>query len=208
MRPLLARITADRRGNTIIEFALIVPVMMLMLLGFSELLYQEYAQSILAGEVQKAGRDSGIEGGSASTATIDNLVLSRLGVVVKGLQNDCTQANAGTGPSWCSVRKSYDSFSEVAPEPFTDTNKNSVRDPGECFTDVNGNGVWDADPGNQGQGGASAVASYTMTISYRRLFPLATLAGWSNYQKLSASTLLKNQPYASQTTIDDTTVCT
>jgi len=96
----------------------------------------------------------------------------------------------------------------VAPEPFTDSNGNGVRDPGECFTDENGNGSWDQDPGAAGQGGASAVTVYTMTATYPRLFPVAGLLGWPKTQTISATTLLKNQPYATQTTTANVTVCT
>jgi Flp pilus assembly protein TadG len=185
----------DRRGAVLVEFALLTPVMLLMLMGLSDMLYQVYTQSILNGELQKAARDSGIEGGAASTSTID----AKVQTMVKKI---------APGATFTSTRKSYDSFSEVAPEPFTDTNGNGVRDSGECFTDENGNGTWDQDPGAAGQGGASAVTVYTMTATYPRLFPVAGLFGWPTTQTVSATTLLKNQPYATQTTTANVTVCT
>jgi len=186
---------SDRRGAVLVEFALLTPLMLLMLMGLGDMLYQVYTQSILNGELQKAARDSGIEGGAASTSTIDAKVQT---MVMK----------IAPGATFTSTRKSYDSFSEVAPEPFTDTNGNGVRDPGECFTDENGNGTWDQDPGAAGQGGASAVTVYTMTATYPRLFPVAGLFGWPTTQTVSATTLLKNQPYATQTTTANVTVCT
>ena len=185
----------DRRGAVLVEFALLTPLMLLMLMGLGDMLYQVYTQSILNGELQKAARDSGIEGGAASTSTID----AKVQTMVKKI---------APGATFTSTRKSYDSFSEVAPEPFTDTNGNGVRDPGECFTDENGNGTWDQDPGAAGQGGASAVTVYTMTATYPRLFPVAGLFGWPTTQTVSATTLLKNQPYATQTTTANVTVCT
>jgi len=193
-RSILA-LQSDRRGAVLVEFALLTPVMLLMLMGLGDMLYQVYTQSILNGELQKAARDSGIEGGAASTSTIDAKVQT---MVMK----------IAPGATFTSTRKSYDSFSEVAPEPFTDTNGNGVRDPGECFTDENGNGTWDQDPGAAGQGGASAVTVYTMTATYPRLFPVAGLFGWPTTQTVSATTLLKNQPYATQTTTANVTVCT
>lgn len=110
--------------------------------------------------------------------------------------------------TYTSSRKSYESFTKVAPEPFTDTNGNGVRDIGECFDDINGNGTWDADPGVTGQGNASDVTLYTMTVTYPRLFPMPALLGWSSNATLSATTLLKNQPYASQTTRTTVSICT
>lgn len=206
MRVRRVSLAQDRRGAALIEFAIVTPVMLLAMMGLGDLLYQEYAQSILNGAIQKAARDSGIEGGSATTATIDAKVITLMTPIVKNLVNNCSPS--GTAATWCSTRKAYDSFSEVAPEPFTDTNKNGVRDAGECFTDENGNGSWDADPGLTGQGGASAVTLYTMSLTYPRIFPVAGLFKWPATQTISATTLLKNQPYASQTVNTNVTICT
>lgn len=205
-RLLLSRLARERRGATIIEFAIISPVMCLLMMGLGDLMYQEYAQSVLNGAVQKAARDSGIEGNIANSATIDGGVITIMSALMKNLANNCSATPpAGT---WCATRESYDTFSEVAPEPFVDTNNNGIRDPGECFTDINGNKTWDADPGIVGQGGASAVTLYSFSITYPHVFPVARLFGWSTTQTITAKTLLKNQPYASQTVTTNTTVCT
>lgn len=185
----------DRRGSALTEFGILAPVMIALWMGLGDILYQTYLQSILNGAVQKAGRDSGIEGGANNISAIDTKVQASVRVLAK---------NA----SFASVRKNYDSFTEVAPEPFTDTNNNGVRDAGECYTDQNANGSWDADPGQSGQGGAGAVTLYTMTVTYPRLFPVWGFLGVPNSQSISASTLLKNQPYATQSTTDPVTVCT
>lgn len=201
----LHRLGRDRRGVTIIEFALVLPVMLLMMMGLGDLLYQEYAQSILSGAVQKAARDSGIEGGATTTAAIDGKVIDMVSIIVKNMTNSCTPT--GTAATWCSTRKTYDSFSEVGtPEPFTDNDKNGVLDKGDCFTDQNGNGQYDLDPYVNGQGGASATTLYTMSITYPRIFPVAGLFKWPKTQTITATTLLKNQPYASQTNTN-ATVC-
>jgi len=192
---LIPALRDDRRGAVLVEFAILAPVMLIMLMGLGDMLYQVYTQSILNGELQKAARDSGIEGGSSGTATID----AKVQAMVKKI---------APGATFTSTRKSYDTFSEVAPEPFTDSNGNGVRDPGECFTDENGNGTWDQDPGAAGQGGASAVTVYTMTATYPRLFPVAGILGWPTTQTVSATTLLKNQPYATQAVHANTTICT
>lgn len=196
----------DRRGAALVEFAIVTPVTLLIIMGLGDLLYQEYAQSILSGAVQKAARDSSVEGGADSTSAIDGVVIASMAPIVKNLTNDCSPT--ATAPTWCATRKTYDSFSEVAPEPFTDTNGNGKRDAGECFTDENGNGTWDADPGLTGQGGASAVTLYTMSITYTRLFPVAKLFGWPSTQTISSATLLKNQPYATQSVNPNVTICT
>jgi Flp pilus assembly protein TadG len=191
----LYQLARNTRGATAIEFAIIAPVMILLLMGIGDLSYQIYAQSILSGSLQKAGRDSTIQGAPNNTAAIDQKVTD----MVKTIAGNATIAFS---------RKNYDSFSLIKPEPFTDSNGNGVRDPKECFTDVNGNGSWDADPGIQGQGGANDITVYTVTVTYPRIFPVAKLFGWSANQTISASTLLKNQPYASQSVITPKQVCT
>jgi hypothetical protein len=111
---------------------------------------------------------------------------------------------AGT---YCSKRLSYASFGAVGPERFDDDNGNNQRDPGECYTDVNGNGQWDAEPGAAGQGGANDVTLYSMQITYPRLFPVAKLLGVTATQTIAVQTLLKNQPYATQAAATATRLC-
>lgn len=191
--PSLAR---DRRGVTVVEFALILPVMLVLMMGMMELGYQAYVQSVITGAVQKAGRDSGIQG--ATPATIDARVLSQVRAVAPS-------AVFATGSP---TRLSYTSFSAVAPEPFVDSNNNGTREAGECYTDVNGNGQWDADAGRAGQGGANDVTVYTAKITYSRIFPVVRLLGWAGTATLSASTTLMNQPYATQNIPTPATICT
>ena len=204
---MIANLFRDDRGAALVEFAFVAPVMLILIMGLSDLLFQSYAQSVLTGEVQKAARDSAVEGGAALAGTIDAKVISRMTPLLKNLTQSCATTPAAN-PVWCATRKSYDSFSAVAPEPFTDANSNGIRDPGECFTDLNGNRAWDADPGATGQGGASAITVYTMTVTFPRIFPVAGLLGWAPFKTIRASTVLKNQPYATQTTTTPQTICT
>ncbi|MEO5493383.1 MAG: TadE/TadG family type IV pilus assembly protein [Sphingomonas sp.] len=191
----LRSLRRDTRGATIVEFALVSPVMILMMMGLGDLGYQVYAQSILNGAMQKAARDSSIQGGANATAIIDN----KVSAMVRNIAQNATIAF---------TRKNYDSFSVIKPEPFVDTNGNGVRNAGECYTDINANNQWDSDPGENGQGGANDVTVYTATVTYPHLFPVTGLLGWPSTQTIVASTLLKNQPYASQTTVTPATVCT
>ncbi len=195
-RRRILSLARDRRGVTVIEFALILPVMLVLMMGMMEIAYQAYVQSVITGAVQKAGRDSGIQG--ATPATIDAKVLSQVRAVAP------SAAFASGSPT----RLSYTNFSQVAPEPFVDTNGNGVRNAGECFTDINGNGQWDADAGRSGQGGANDVTVYTAQVTYNRLFPVVKLLGWAGTATLSATTTLMNQPYASQNVPSPATVCT
>ncbi len=198
MRRAAARLRRDSRGTTIIEFALVAPVMLLMLMGFMEVTYQAYVQSVLSGAIRKAGRDAGIQGGQLNWTAIDQTVMKQVNRVAR----NATMSS--------SVHQSYASFSKVAvPEPYTDTNGNGKYDAAtECFTDINGNGVWDADQGVVGsQGNASDVAVYTLTVQYPRLFPISRWVGWSPTATLVGTTIMKNQPYATQSATSPKQCC-
>jgi Flp pilus assembly protein TadG len=185
LAPALRR---DRAGISTVEFALLAPVMMVMLMGFFDLAQQAYIRSVLQGAMQQAGRNSTLETGASTTSAIDDYVKNQVKKV--------------TGPNvtFTPVRKSYADFASVGKaENFVDkVPKNNKYDAGECFEDVNGNGVWDSDLGKSGQGGADDAVLYTMTVSYKHLFPVAKLLGWTANQSVTASTVLRNQPYGDQ----------
>jgi Flp pilus assembly pilin Flp len=205
--PLL-HLRRDRRGITLVEFGLILPAMMIMLMGLGDVLYQAYAQEMLSGSIQKAARDSAIQGGSEKSTEIDNQVITMLDTIMVKPTASCAAAPAAG--TFCSTRQNYAIFSAAGPEPFNDDNNNGQRDAGECYLDTNGNGSWDAtpSPGATGQGGANDVALYKMSITYNRLFPIARLIGLSQTQTISAQALLKNQPYATRTDPTVATKCT
>ncbi|WP_447729045.1 hypothetical protein [Sphingomonas koreensis] len=70
--------------------------------------------------------------------------------------------------------------------------------PGEPYEDTNGNNRWDSSGGNLSQGGAKDAVLYTASISYPRFFPFYNLVGGARTTKVTASTILRNQPYGDQ----------
>ena len=70
-RAVLRQCRADRRGVTIVEFAMAAPVLIILLLGIFDLAQMAYVSAALHGAVQRAARDSAIE--SADTATQDKV---------------------------------------------------------------------------------------------------------------------------------------
>ena len=178
------------RGATLVEFAFVAPIMLLMLCGIFDLAHHAYAKSVLEGTVEKAGRDSTLQTSATAAAgvALDQAILA-----------DVRQVT-GSSATHTAERLRYSDFSQVGqPERFVDNPPDNGRyDTGECFEDENGNGAWDADMARTGQGGANDVVLYRMTITYPRLFPMAGLLGWSSNQSISATTTLRNQPYANQ----------
>lgn len=192
----IRRVRKDRRGVTVTEFGLIAPTFLMLLLGVFDLGYTVYARAILDGAVQKAGRDSTLETGSANLATLDAKVKTNLGGLAEGA-------------NFTYVRRNYRDFAKVGlPEDFEDKNGNGNRDPGECFTDENGNTTWDRDLGKDGIGGARDVVLYTVNMTYQRKFPLYGLIGASSQATITSATVLRNQPYADQNAETKQVICT
>ena len=188
IRPALQSVLRDTTGATIVEFALIAPVLLMTMMGIFDLGYNMYSSSMLHGAIQKAARDSTLEGAGGSTGALDARVADAVHDIAPQAQLTYT-------------RTAYASFSDVRqPEDFTDVDLDGVCNNGEPFEDANGNGGWDADRGTAGQGGARDAVLYEVKISYPRAFPIARLVGMSEQFTTVAKTVLRNQPYSLQQT--------
>lgn len=180
------RLFAAEDGATLTEFALLSPVLLVLLMGIFDMGYNVYADVLLEGSIQKAARDSTLQTAGGKADAIDAAVSETVHEITP---------NATISFS----RKAYTNFSDVAqPEDFTDVNKDGICDDGEPFEDVNGNGTWDQDRGIDGVGGARDAVLYTVTVHYPRLFPVANLLGLKPYFTTQAQTVLRNQPYGDQ----------
>lgn len=189
------QLARDDRGVTAVEFALIAPVFLLMLLGTFNMGQAVYLQGVFHGAVQEAGRDAGLESGAGNLAAIDSLVMSRVrDIVPEG--------------AIITSRKNYSTFKDVGtPEDFEDSNNNDRYDDNECFTDLNGNGTWDQDRASAGLGGADDVVVYSAELTYDWLIPMGGFLDWSDTNTVSASTVLRNQPFGSQAARPQTQIC-
>lgn len=191
----IARCWRDRRGAAAVEFAIVGPILALMIVGLLEIGHAVYVTAILNGAVQAAGRSSGLESGNLSQRAIDEQVREAITMVVPDASITFRRAN-------------YQSFGDVGrPEDFTDANRNGVHDTRECFSDENGNGQWDNDVGRGGQGSASDVVLYTVGVAYPSFVPIGAAFGLPTGHRLSASTTLRNQPFATQPTRQVVQVC-
>lgn len=171
----------DQEGVSIVEFGMVAPVLCMMLLGFFDISYNMYANTMLQGAVQEAARDSGLE--ASNETAVDAAVTA----AVRDVAGDATLTFE---------RKAYATFTAVAqPEDFTDINNDGACNDNEPFEDANNNGVWDADQGESGAGGARDAVLYNVTIKYPRAFPIAPFVGFSEYHETTATTVLRNQPF-------------
>lgn len=174
----------DRAAVAMVEFALVAPVLMLLLLGCFDLGHGIYTKTMLLGSIEKASRDSTIQ--AAVTGTLDAKVSSAVQKIAPGA-------------TITFQRTYYSSFSQVRkPEDFTDTNHDGTCNNNEPYEDANGNSRWDSDMGLTGQGGARDAVLYKVTVTYPRVFPIWRLLRQSSNSQLVASTVLRNQPFTLQ----------
>ncbi|WP_337848259.1 TadE family protein [Sphingomonas sp.] len=193
----LRALISDTQGVTAIEFAILAPVLFILIMGALDLSYNVWVRTILAGAVNQAARQATMESASTNQASIDDHVEAAVKQLVPNAEVTFS-------------RLAYEDFASVGkPEDYTDANNNGHYDTGECFLDVNGNQSWDADRGNDGLAGPGDINRYDVTVSYNRLFdiPLSNLIGLARRQSLNATTILQVQPYAQDNLSVPSTVC-
>ena len=190
---LIRNIVSDQRGGSIVEFALIAPVLLLTLFGMFDIGHAMYTKALLQGAIDNAARDSTIQG--TTSLALDTQV-----------KNVVKQIVPGATPVF--TRTYYTDFSDVSqPEEFIDANSNSTCDTGESYEDANGNGAWDSSRSRTGRGGARDAVVYKVTVTYPRLFPVASFIGQSNNTTMTAVAVLRNQPYGLQNDPAQTRTC-
>lgn len=180
MRPL----PRDERGVTLVEFALVSPVFLMMLLGLLDIGQMVYGKALLNGAVEAAARSSSLESGDTTAA--DAVVVNRLKAVLPGVEVNST-------------RSSYFDFADIGrAEQWNDADGSGVCNNGEAYTDENGNGIWDREIGVSGNGGANDVVLYRVTASYSPVFKVPFMPAAWNQRTLESTAIRKNQPFATQ----------
>lgn len=176
----------NRRGATVVEFALVSLPAIAIMGGLFDLGYRQYLTTQVQDALDRAARRVTVGAGT----TADQLTA----IVTDSLRTIARDADVDVRPT------SYGKFQQVGkPEPITtDTAPMGRYNSGDCFLDINGNGVWDADAARTGTGGSDDVVLYTATVTYPEIVPMAALLGWKGTRTLTATTMLKNQPFASQ----------
>lgn len=186
-RRALRRLAKDHHGSTLIEFAMVAPVLMMMIFGLFDIAHTQYTASVLNGAIQKAGRDITLQSATASEATIDTRVRDQVSSVMP------------RGSTVTFTKLSQFDFADVgAPEEIVNDNGNGRCDAGETYIEANGLTGWQSNRGRTGLGGARDVVVYTATVTYPRLFPLFSMIGLPANVTLRSSTVLRTQPFAEQ----------
>lgn len=185
----------DANGATALEFAIVAPIMLLIICGLLNLSFQAYLQAMLDGAVNDAARNSTLEGNSADQSAVDAKVRRQLRTVL------------GTAaPTF--ERLNFYSIADIGkPEDYEENGTQPGRQAGECYFDYNNNARYDLDRGRAGQGGANDFVQYKVTLAYANFFPIR-LFGQTDRTTLVGTSVLRNQPYTDQAAVGQRRICT
>lgn len=182
---IFPRLHRDRRGIAAVEFALVAPVMLIVMLGFVDLAYTMYVRAMLEGTLQEAARLTTV--GNQTPASVDTFVKNRM----RGF---------GARIDVSSKTTSYYEYSGVGkPEKIKqDTAPFGEYNEGDCWEDLNGNTEWDSVSGVDGVGGSDDVVYYETSATFPAIVPIYKFINLSDMHVVKATTVLRNQPFASQ----------
>lgn len=219
------RIAQNEDGISAVEFGLIAPVAIMMIMGVMDIGHNYYVRIVTNGAMQEAARSVSLE--SASSIVKQQLIDLKVNEAIKTIIPTAKPVNEdqnfiekeppeGAGddyePEFETViypeRKYYKTFADAASarqENFVDGNDDGICNDGETYVDENRNGQWDQDVGSDGVGQAHDVVVMKVRFKYKRLFPTASILGFSEYITVESDSVLANQPYAKQTAAGDET---
>jgi hypothetical protein len=186
LKTFVSKIRRNKDGSAAIEFSFTAPLLILTIVAIMEFSMILFLNASLEGSLRDAARF-----GSTGFTPVG---VNREDVIIQKIQS----ATLGLVPIDADhvTALAYTDFSEVGqPEPWIDDNPaNGSYDVGEAYTDVNGNGQWDADMGIPGLGGPCSVVVYRVHTEWQLLLGLlASTIG--NPISLDASTAVRNEPY-------------
>lgn len=194
MRSKLKNLWGDIRGAAALEFAMIVPVFILIIFGtieFSIILFTKAAMEGATSVTSRLGKTGYREAGM----TRQDMLIALLEERTHGILD----------PERIEIETLiYENFSDIGqPEPLIiDKNGNGVYDAadGDMYQDINGNGAWDADMGVAGLGGAGDIVVYNVHYPWGVKTPIMStfLADENGNYPLNVSVVVRNEPYGNK----------
>ncbi|NBO18658.1 MAG: pilus assembly protein [Proteobacteria bacterium] len=182
----IRRFIRQQEGATIIEFAVVAPVLFLMLAGIIELGLILFTTSALEGATNVGAR-IGKTGFTSGGLSREDYIRSEIVRLTGGFLNT-SQLNISI--------LSYSSFSNIGqPEPcLSPTTPPCPGVSGVNFVDINGNNQWDADQGSASAGGSGSVVLYRVTYPWRLFTPImASILGSGGIYTITATSAVRNE---------------
>lgn len=189
---LIRRMLRDQSGATLLEFAFVAPVLVLMLIGGMDVGYTIYIQSIASGTLESVSRSGSLEGATESQIRHD------IRQSIFNILPNYAQADSNVTVT----TKNYTDYSRInsAEKIVLDNDNDGTVDSGDCWIDEDANNLFGTNEGKNGIGGADDSVYYTVDISVRNLFPMHAMLGLPATRTITVKTLVVNQPYGSQAT--------
>ncbi|WP_218048612.1 TadE/TadG family type IV pilus assembly protein [Curvivirga aplysinae] len=179
---------ADEKGVFSVEFALVLPFLLVLMFGTIEVGLVMFTQSLMEGALRDASRH-GITGQEADADARLEAIIQIIEDKTIGLVDmDTAQIDILT----------YESFGQIGEgEAYIDGDGNGQYDLGETYTDENDNGIWDSDVGNAGPGDAGDVVLYRIRYDWPIIAGYAKnfLGNDDGKLPLSASVAVRNEPW-------------
>jgi len=181
-----SRLACDQRGSTLPEFAMIAPVMILLITGTVEAAHYLMVQTTLESAVSMAARENAVAA-ALDEDTRDEILRDRITSIMG------SYPAAYTGAMTIET-KVYRSFDAAIAEPFEDLNGNGIYDEDEPFVDRNGDDLYSEEQSVAGtMGGVGDVVSYDVVYPVKPFFAfLAPIFGETI--DITSSTVAKNEP--------------
>jgi len=174
-------------GVTAIEFAVIAPVMLLLVFGIIEFGIIMMVYNVMEGATavsSRLGKTGYVASGLTRQQTIVNAITARAGALLD--PNKITVTSK--------FYKQYDQIND--PSPISTRMAMVAYNSGETYTDINGNGQWDADMGASGYGSAGDVVVYTVSYPWSVATPIISdLIATNGIFTITTHAVVKNEPY-------------
>jgi Flp pilus assembly pilin Flp len=163
----------SQRGAAVLEFALVLPLVLIMILGTIDVGLETMLDGALDRGASAASR-VGVTVAVPPGTNRDDLIYATVWDQVGQFVQNKSQLTVST--------MTYPTFSNIGqPEPCND---DSYKNTGTCtgsYSDINANGHWDADMGASGAGGYGAIVRYQIKISGTTFTGILKLLGISMY---------------------------
>jgi len=174
----------NQSGATFIEFALLSPVLLTLVMGIIEFAMIMFTSSVMEGatnDTARLGKTGYVAGGTTREQEIINNVANRTAGLLDPAKISVTYLV-------------YSNLNNVGqPEPcLTPTCGGGAI--GVDYIDVNGNGKWDPDMGAAGLGNPGDVVVYTVTYPWPIMTPIMQ-AIIGDIFTVTARTIVRNEPY-------------
>lgn len=184
----LKSICRDRRGTSALEFALVVPIVIFMIVGTMEFAMIGFRTTILEGGLREAARFGTTGASMTGTANREEAIIKIVNDHANGLFT-VTSSDLTT--------LVYPDFSQIGQsEPYTDTDASGAWEDPEPYTDANCNGQFDEDMGLSGAGGGSEVVLYTVDLEIGTITGLIDhLIAENGKFPLTATIAIRNEPF-------------